>query len=161
MVTVINNPERFEAVELSDLKQLRRHWPLFIEGLAKLNDLVPDERKISTETYFRVASDTIVDEAGTVFLVKKHGEGKFLFYCIALNNDSKYNGRSLFIYAAYSTKGCQSVTKFALEWITLWAKNKGYKTIFAESPRTKASTFTLFEDRWGFRRRSVLFEKSL
>lgn len=149
----------YRVIELTKFEQVKRYWNKFREALDKLNSLAPDTEKVSQETFLRATLDAI-DQGGVVPVFMRPGEGDILCLAIVMNSSNRYHKPSLLIYAAHSW-GDATVVAFALKWLEVWAKERGFEELQAWSPRINGSAFYLFEKKWGFRRRSIYFTKAI
>jgi hypothetical protein len=139
-----------------------KYWTFMQEGLGVLNRIT--DMKVDRETFFRVIADVITgaEDNGKVLVIADQCNIP-LFYIVAFNNTSKYHDKrpSMLVYAAYSNKRSKYVTRFGLSWIEEWARRNAYKEVQAFSPRINGAGFRLFESVFNFKRRSVLFYKTL
>lgn len=158
---MIANPEHFRTIEVNTLDRLTKYWPFFLEGLGKLNVLMPTQ--VSKEKLFKLLVDIVAGsfEAAKA-LVVLDCRSQPLFFIIAFDNTSVYrDNKSMLVFAAYSNKKSKRVARFGLECIEEWAKGLGYSEIQANSSRINGAGFRLFEQIFKFERRSVLFFKKL
>jgi hypothetical protein len=146
---------------LTTLEDVQATWPFFLEGLGKLNDLFHGTKTITPATFLRVITDTVNLGPERGYVVVGEVDGVPTAYGIVFDNSIAYNPPSVLVYACYSVTKTSDATLEMLEVLEEWARTNGYQEVQAFSPRFSGSGFALFEKRFGFRRRLVLFAKSL
>jgi hypothetical protein len=158
---MIPNLEGFIVRRLRTLDEVTGRWSFFAEGLQELNYISPTQRKIEPVTLMNVICEAMSsDEHGLVFVLESKNE-KPLVWSVVLDTSSKFYAPSATVYAAYSNGKSRTASRFALTYCEEWARVAGFKELHACSPRFASKAFHLFEKRWGFQRRSILFVKPL
>lgn len=153
--------EQFRVIDIDTIEKLQKYWPFFRQGLKVLNQLM--DSKVTETNMFRLLADIVTgqfEQQRAVVICDCHSQP--LFYIIVFDDTSRYKDiKSMVIFAAYSNKKSRGVTRFGVDLIEKWAKGLGYSELHAYSARFSGAGFRLFEELFGFKRRSVLFFKNL
>ena len=158
---MIQNPEGFLVERVCSVDDTVRWWPFLAEGLAVLNQIPKDGAGITKEAFLSTVVTATADPERNIVAVVKSKNGKPLHFGIVVDNSLLLSPPSLLIYASYSNGKSKTVTKWALQWLEDWAREHGYAQLEAFSMRITGASFRLFERGWGFRRKSVLFTKTI
>lgn len=150
-------------VRVETLKQLVEEWPFFLEGLEALKESIGS--KMTPNRFFKLLLSIVSgdESAGCVFLGKSKND-KNAGYLAAIENTEPGCDKSLLVCAGYCRGQGQTFdtnSRMGLAMLEKWAKERGYVEIHAGSRRITGAAMRLFERKWGFKRASITFKRSI
>lgn len=143
---------------------LIEEWPFYLEGLVSMNDPRRANMRETPDVFLKMMSRIVAcskTDDGCLVVVRSKN-GKPLGFGAAFNATGDFSRiKILFIYAVYSNGKNAKTVSDLMEWCEGFAKEHEYNALQAVTGRFSGAAFRWFEGKFGFRRKSLIFQKEL